>query len=180
MGINDGGLLRFDGEPVFRAIPEEKGIERAINTPFPVFRLEGKEAAYLSGGGDLWYAAEDPLGPWAWTTKVPKKIAALAAERPPEPEEEAGGDDDAPPPAVVVATEPTELIVTEGPPRWVPVAGEALLYCDNTDADVFLEISTQSYYLLLSGRWYRGVAVVISAAISSCGSRKRVLSKYLA
>ena len=27
---------------------------------------------------------------------------------------------------------------------------------DNTDSNAFLELSTQSYYVLLSGRWYRG------------------------
>jgi len=30
-----------------------------------------------------------------------------------------------------------------------------LLYLDNTDSNAFLELSTQKYYVLLSGRWYR-------------------------
>ena len=34
-----------------------------------------------------------------------------------------------------------------------------LLYMDNTDSNVFLELSTQKYYILLSGRWYSGVAM---------------------
>jgi len=39
---------------------------------------------------------------------------------------------------------------------WSLTAGMNLLYMDNTDSNAFLELSTQSYYVLLSGRWYRG------------------------
>jgi hypothetical protein len=56
---------------------------------------------------------------------------------------------------LIVKTEPTELVVSDGPPTWTPVEGIELLYMENTDANAFLELTTQRYYVLLSGRWYR-------------------------
>ncbi|HUD70964.1 MAG TPA: hypothetical protein VMQ62_03290, partial [Dongiaceae bacterium] len=55
---------------------------------------------------------------------------------------------------ILVATTPSELIVTEGDPRWSPVVGGDLLALANTDSHVFQEVDTQKYYVLLSGRWY--------------------------
>ena len=59
---------------------------------------------------------------------------------------------------VVVATEPTELVVTEGKPALKPVAGTDgnLLAVDNTEGDVLFDVSAQDYYVLLSGRWFKG------------------------
>ena len=67
------------------------------------------------------------------------------------------GTEAANPPKIVVATEPTELIVSEGKPSFKPVAGADgdLLAMDNTESDVLLDVPTQNYYVLLSGRWFR-------------------------
>ena len=51
------------------------------------------------------------------------------------------------------------MIVTDGEPSWAPVEGMNLLYVDNTDANVFMDIDSQAYYVVLSGRWYRGAAM---------------------
>jgi len=37
---------------------------------------------------------------------------------------------------IIVATEPTELLVSDGAPSWAPVEGMDLLYMDNTDSDI--------------------------------------------
>ena len=66
-----------------------------------------------------------------------------------EEEEEPG-----PPPRVVVATEPTELISSNGKPEFTPLSGTDLLYMSNTDSDVLMDIKKQEYYVLLSGRWF--------------------------
>jgi hypothetical protein len=57
-------------------------------------------------------------------------------------------------PKIVIATEPTELIVIDGEPKFKSLGGD-LLYVDNSESDVFMEIATQAYYVVLSGRWYR-------------------------
>ncbi len=91
---------------------------------------------------------------------MPEAIRDLTAtfEVPEELDEEAPGER-IPPPKIIVATEPTELIVTQGEPKWTPVDKLDLLYLDNTDSDVFLDISTQKYYVLAAGRWFAGTAV---------------------
>jgi hypothetical protein len=121
-------------------------------------RESGAKSFYLHGGGTLWYAADDPLGPWTVAGgPVPAAIERLVEGQDPPDVDEAL--DDVAPPAIVTATEPTELIVTDGDLRWAPIEGLDLLYCDNTDSDLFLDITTQRYFLLISGRWYAGTAV---------------------
>jgi hypothetical protein len=55
---------------------------------------------------------------------------------------------------VVVATEPTELIVTDGPPEYEPIAGGELLIASNTESDLLREVASQQIFVLLSGRWF--------------------------
>ena len=151
-------LVAYDGAPVVQDLDGVPGIERVVNTPFPVVREKGATTFYLHGGGSLWYEAADPLGPWAVVAgPVPAPIARLAEdEQAPDVDPDLA---DAAPPAVVTATEPTELVVTDGDPRWAPIGDLDLLYCDNTDSDLFLDIPTQRYFLLVSGRWYAGRSV---------------------
>ena len=65
----------------------------------------------------------------------------------------------APPPKIIVATEPAELILSDGAPDWTPIQGMSLLYLSNSDSHVFLDINSQDYYVLLSGRWFKGESV---------------------
>ena len=67
------------------------------------------------------------------------------------------GTEAASPPKILVSTEPAELIVSEGKPSFKPVAGAGadLLSMENTESDVLLDVPTQNYYALLSGRWFR-------------------------
>jgi hypothetical protein len=58
-------------------------------------------------------------------------------------------------PNVVVATTPTELILTEGVPDWVPIDGTMLLYVKNTTGNVFKNLNDQYTYVQVTGRWFR-------------------------
>ena len=58
-------------------------------------------------------------------------------------------------PAVFVSTTPAELLVTQGAPQLSPIPKTKLLYVTNTEDNIFLDVSTQDYYVLLSGRWYQ-------------------------
>ena len=151
-------LVQIDGEPKLESVTSPGGdkFERVMNTPFLIVRLEGSRSFYLSGGGELWYEADGPEGPWSPSKSVPSKVIQLVEEA----EGAEGTQAMEAPPKIVIATEPTELIISDGPPKWAPVEGVTdLLYLTNTDSSVFLEISTQAYYTLLSGRWYRGQQV---------------------
>jgi hypothetical protein len=56
-------------------------------------------------------------------------------------------------PEIVVTTQPAELLVTDGPADFVPLVDD-LLVLDNSEDDVFMDVSGQQYYIVLSGRWY--------------------------
>jgi hypothetical protein len=140
-------LLLYDGKPRFSEI-EGSSYERVMNVPMAVACKKGGKPCWLSSG-TFWYEAKEPLGPWSPTSKPPSDLASMM----PPPED--GGDAPSAPPAVVVATEPTELIATDGPPEWTSLAGGALLYAQNTESPWLRELATGNMYLLLSGRWYR-------------------------
>jgi hypothetical protein len=56
---------------------------------------------------------------------------------------------------IIGATEPTELISTNGPPRLTPFPGNDLMFVENTTSDILYEVDTGRYFLLISGRWYQ-------------------------
>jgi len=143
-------LLLFDGQPRFSPI-EGSPYERALNTPFAVVRDTKSKRCYLSSG-TFWYEASDPLGPWSPTSNPPADLVQAM----PKAEPDSGAP--AQPPAVVAATEPTELIVTQGKPKWTSLTGGELLYVQNTETPWVRELATNNMYLLLSGRWYRAKA----------------------
>lgn len=148
-------LLLFDGEPFTQDI-EGSSLEQLVNTPYLVV-LASNGRYYLYAGDNSWYEAPNWRGDWSLASSVPSDVAAITPEEEDigdaadgEPEEEPG-----PPPRIVVATEPTELIVTEGEPEFAPIEGTDLLYMSNTNSDVLMNIGDQNYYAILSGRWYK-------------------------
>lgn len=143
-------LVQIDGEPVFRAIDGSR-YERVINSPFLIAR--GGKDLYLYIGSNAWYSATEFDGPWARARNVPADVSKLVE---PSEDDDALVDDV----RIIISQEPTELIVADGEPSWAPVEGMDLLYMQNTDSNVFLELSTQKYYVLLSGRWYLGEGIV--------------------
>jgi hypothetical protein len=140
-------LLLIDGEPRLSEI-EGSPYERVMNAPMAVACRKGGKPCWLASGV-FWYEAKGPLGPWAPTASPPADLAQMMPE--------ADNTEGAPstPPAVVVATEPTELIATDGAPEWTPLTGGELLYVQNTESPWLRELTTGNMYLLLSGRWYR-------------------------
>ena len=47
----------------------------------------------------------------------------------------------------------------KGQPAFAPIAGTTLTWASNTANDVFLDTASNTYYVLLSGRWYRSAAL---------------------
>jgi hypothetical protein len=164
-------LVSFDGEPAFREV-EDAPVKVAVNTSFLVLQDTRSSRYYLSGGKKWWYEASRPLGPWRTVSGPPPDIAAFAAKAMEEQKKnekdatDEDGTESASPPKVLVATEPTEIIVTEGKPSLKPIAGTDgnLLAVDNTEADLLLDVTKQDYYVLLSGRWFRSKSLGTGAA----------------
>ncbi len=152
-------LLTYDGDPSLKEI--DKKYDRVINTAMFVIK-EKKSGKYYLSGGDNWYLSKDPLGPWEYQKKVPKKIKKVKEEQLPKDESIAEEELDVPIseeeepviPAIVVTTKPTELIVIEGEAKFKPIQNTQLLFVENTDSDLFMNIESQQYFILLSGRWF--------------------------
>jgi hypothetical protein len=150
-------LVLIDGKPQMRPI-EDSGLMEVINTPFYIVFDTASQLYYLDGG-EIWFMTAELDGPWQETPTVP---AEVVEHRPPQPPDEEGdapeGEDEAAVddrvPHILIATEPTELIVTDGEPSYTPLPGSDLLYVSNTDSDVLLEVATQRTFVLLSGRWF--------------------------
>ncbi len=151
-------LVTIDGDPILERI-ENSDHRQVVNTPFTIIRSSGDERYFLYTGDDSWYRADSLGGEWMLLSSAPQSIAALAPppEDPPdEPDDEA---EEGPPPAIMVATVPTELIVIDGPPEWAPIDQTDLLYVTNSESDIVLEIEGQTYYIILSGRWYASASL---------------------
>jgi len=141
-------LVVYDGAPDFDTI-EGSELLRAVNTPYAVV-FDPRDRSYYLNGANLWYRASNALGPWSNIGAPPSGIRAVVP-----PDTTASDQLDGPPPDVLTATEPTELIASDGPPQYATLVNDELLYMSNTESDVILEVSTQNVYVLLSGRWFR-------------------------
>jgi hypothetical protein len=149
-------LVSLDGEPRLKK-EEDSELMRVINTPFTILLVPSEKTYYLYADVDTWYAANDIQGDWAVAKRVPKEVSARAPKVELDSEEHELAEDEEEPglaPKIIVATEPTELISSTGEPEYTPISGTDLLYMSNTDSDVLLHITSQQFYILLSGRWY--------------------------
>jgi len=144
--------LQYDGTPKLIQA-SDSGLMRAVNTPFFVALDPSSRTYYLRGAGH-WFAAPDPMGPFRYATQAPPAISQLAQQIGYADPQQSVPDDVASRIEIVTATDPTELIWTDGPPQMSTIPGTGLLYWANTDSDVFLQIGTQQTFVLLSGRWF--------------------------
>jgi hypothetical protein len=141
-------LVTIDGAPLLVEI-ENSALKAVANTPFMIISDPRANRFYLYGGSDTWYGAHKVEGPWFVTTTIPEAVRQLQPQ------------DDAPepnakerPPKIIVATEPTELIVTDGKPAYVAIGTGELMAISNTETDVIMEPASKQLFVLLSGRWY--------------------------
>ncbi|HEU4619636.1 MAG TPA: carbohydrate-binding family V/XII [Gammaproteobacteria bacterium] len=144
-------LLLYDGEPRSTSIPDTS-LEQVVNTTFAVIK-DKRDGTYYLSGGSFWYASKDPKGEWMPIASPPPEVAKLVppdTSSAPVPEK---------PPKIVVATEPTELIATDGPPSWRVLGSGELMYVVNTETPVVRDIAGGDVFVLLSGRWYRAATL---------------------
>jgi hypothetical protein len=144
--------LQYDGTPKM-VQASGAGLMRAVNTPFFVALDPSSRTYYLRGAGH-WFAASDPMGPFKYVAQAPDAISQLATQIGYADPQQAVPDDVATGLEIVTATDPTELIWTDGPAQMSTIPATGLLYWANTDSDVFLQIATQQTFVLLSGRWF--------------------------
>jgi len=157
-------LVLIDGDPVYRPV-KGTDLQRIINTkPFIVRDTAGihymkvfdgwMESYILTG---LWSVAGVPP-PGAEEAlrgaAIAKNVDLLDGATSRTPGNTPKLDDDTAP-AIFISTEPAELVVSNGPPRFATVEGTSLEYVENTTANVFKEPTDEELYVLISGRWFR-------------------------
>ena len=148
-------LVLVDGEPKLEKI-EKSSLERVVNTPFVIVKYKG---TFYLASDTMWFDAPAVAGPWSEARSLPEDVQQIddqlkkqrQEEGTPEPEP---ADDDRVP-QIVVSTVPAELIFIDGKPDFTPLQTSEIMVVSNTDSDLIFEIASQSYYALLSGRWYR-------------------------
>jgi hypothetical protein len=149
-------LVLVDGSPAWQDVGRT-GFQRALNSRALLMRDAGG-TLYLHAAG-YWFDARDTNGPWRVLATPPQSLSDAekqsTAKNAADPMLPANGKPAAHAPAVLVATRPAELIVTDGPAQRKPVDGTGLLTVANTDHAVFVNPTTNLYYVLVSGRWFQ-------------------------
>jgi len=147
-------LVLIEGEPKLKE-NKDMGVELVLNTAFIIAKTGN---LYYLYGSNKWFSSKTISVPWKFEQSVPKSLNKLnAAIKENEKKEDKASLDSAAKitPEIIVSTEPTELIQSNGEANFAPIQGTSLLYMTNTNNDVFMNISDQQYYVLLSGRWYK-------------------------
>jgi hypothetical protein len=148
-------LIVIDGDPILKDV-EGTSIKSVVNTPYFIVQDKSAMIWYLKGR-ESWYTGGDVLGPWSAmkSSKPPQAVVELAAKTVSTPPDSVKTDTEVVVvPEIVVRTRPAEVIQTDGEPRLEPVKGTNLLYVNNSEDDIILDIDTQQYYVLIAGRWY--------------------------
>lgn len=158
-------LVLLDGEPRLLPVPDST-LMRVVNTPFMMLYLPADQSYYLKAG-TVWASAAALAGPWKSVEALPEPIRELREKAGREASKRPSGSGETPGkeielmeggglPEIVVSTEPAELIVTEGEPQYTPIENTGLLYVSNSQNTLFLDTAGGVFYVLLSGRWFKG------------------------
>ncbi len=159
--ITPAVLALIDGAPVLR--PSADNLQKVINTRALILFDPSKNMYYMALM-DGWVEAPTVDGPWNPAKHAPTKTLdkiRQAAEadnqnqplgNPQQSLEDAYKDGEAP--GIYVSTAPAELLVVEGEPQFASLPGTTLSYVSNTGCDIFQNSVNNTYYVLLSGRWF--------------------------
>ena len=161
-------LILIDGSPRFKDVGGTE-LQRVLNTKSVIF-LDTKKDKYYLNVMDGWLETPDlTAGPWSYSSKVPddmKEITKAIREQ----QERNAPQGETPPslkkakkenkiPEVYVSLTPAELLNTEGPPKFDSIPEAHLEYVKNTNGNIFRDPGTQTYYVLLSGRWFSSMSL---------------------
>jgi hypothetical protein len=146
-------LVNFDGEPIWSPIKDNE-LKFAVNTNWDLFQHTATGLYYLRYD-TTWLRATDLKGDWTSAGKLPESFSKL-------PEDDNWKDVRANLPGAVskhkpqvyLTNDPTELILINGAPEYVPVPNTGLLWISNTESDLFRMGKDGPVYYLVAGRWF--------------------------
>lgn len=148
-------LITIDGDPIYREIEGLEKYKYILNTPF--FIATANEKEFFLYGDRIWYSSGDMSGDWKVTTRAPEELQQIMEESEKQKKKESGKNDvqgKTQSAKIFLRDHPAELLQSLGKPKYNPVEGTDLLYMSNTEDDIIMDINTQTYYILISGRWY--------------------------
>ena len=155
-------LVPIDGAPVMKPVPSDSRFKRVINSHALILQ-GGLGDKFFIHVYDGWLSSDSITGPWTQAGFVPLGMSDVAqalakagtvdlldggAKANPKPTLASGV------PTVITSQVPSELIVFNGQPDFVPVNGTQLLWASNTSSDVFVNTVSSDYFILLAGRWF--------------------------
>ncbi|HQR38913.1 MAG TPA: hypothetical protein PLF26_10985, partial [Blastocatellia bacterium] len=146
-------LVGVDGEPVWSPI-KDNDLKYAVNTNWDLFQFGTAKQLYLRNG-DTWLKSLSLVGPWTPAGKLPDAFNTLPADDDwKDVKANLPGKTVTSAPVVYATTQPAELILLAGAPKYIHVEGTGLEWVSNTDSDVFRMGTTGTIYYLVSGRWF--------------------------
>ena len=157
-------LVPIDGPPQLK---EMAGFDvlRVINTRALILQDKSTRRYYLFVAGH-WMETSAIEGPWTEASVRPAALEEAKQQAVANGQVDLADGAEAAHgrvPVVFVSTGQAELVQTDGPPQYAPIARTQLLYVTNSPNRLFVDLQTQQYYLLLSGRWYRASSLSQSA-----------------
>ena len=144
-------LVLVDGEPELRPAKGAVSLWRAINTSALLLQDASSKTWYLWALGRWWESKALASG-WQASAAPPPALEQARAALDKEFDPLEGKDGVVP--KILVATRPTELLQSQGEPKLTPIPGTQLLFVSNSSNDIFMALGSQTYYVLISGRWF--------------------------
>jgi hypothetical protein len=149
-------LVLIDGAPKWQ-MNNDWGVEAVINTPYTI--VKNSDGLFYLYGGKNWYSADAATGPYRYSENLPDNLrkieTAINHSGQKNNNDETSLANKHVIPQIIISTEPAELIQSNGEANFSPIEGTGLLYVKNSSNDIFMDMSAQQYYVLLSGRWYK-------------------------
>lgn len=148
-------LVLIEGEPKLQ-MDDKLKMQTVVNTPFLIVQSNEDKKYYLLGG-KFWYVSSSLKDGWKSTTQLPNSIKQLdkqVKEQEKKTASTSATEEDKTPREIMISTEPAELIQSNGEGVFASIQGTSLLYMNNSEDEIFMDINAQKYYVLLSGRWY--------------------------
>jgi hypothetical protein len=146
-------LVSIDGEPIWSPIKDNE-LKFLVNTNWDLFQHGPTGLLYLRKDTS-WLKATALDGPWSPAGRLPDSFNKLPADDNwKEVRASLPGAPIKTMPSVYVTSDPSELLLIDGEPKYVPVPGTELLWVSNTESDLFRMGKNGPFYFLVTGRWF--------------------------
>ena len=151
-------LVSFDGEPIWSPIKDNE-LKFAVNTNWDFFQ-HGPTGLYYLRNDNTWLKSTALTGPWSRAGKLPDSFNKLPADDNwKDVRASLPGAAIKVMPSVYVTSDPSEMLLLDGEPKYEPVAGTQLLWVSNTESDVFRYGKDGPFFYLVTGRWFKAPAI---------------------